>query len=53
VGTVDIFHDEDVAHATRLKEADVECEVENADFHGFDTTRPKACRGQVGIVKLP
>ncbi|MDZ7674803.1 MAG: alpha/beta hydrolase [Acidimicrobiales bacterium] len=38
VGTLDLFHDEDVAYAERLRTAGVECElhvVEGA-FHGFD-----------------
>ena len=44
VGTLDLFHDEDVAYADRLRAAGVECalaEVEGA-FHGFDLIRPKA-----------
>lgn len=38
VGSLDIFHDEDVAYAQRLRECGVECElviVPDA-FHGFD-----------------
>lgn len=38
VGSLDIFHDEDVVYAQRLKEYGVECElnvIEGA-FHGFD-----------------
>jgi acetyl esterase/lipase len=38
VGTLDIFHDEDVAYAQRLKESDVECDLHIVPgaFHGFD-----------------
>jgi acetyl esterase/lipase len=38
VGTVDIFHDEDVDYASRLTAAGVECEllVISGAFHGFD-----------------
>jgi acetyl esterase/lipase len=38
VGTLDLFHDEDVAYAERLSDAGVPCElrvVEGA-YHGFD-----------------
>ena len=43
VGTVDIFHDEDVAYAKRLKECGVECEIYEAPgaFHGFDVFDPQ------------
>jgi acetyl esterase/lipase len=38
VGDLDIFHDEDVAYAQRLRECGVECELEVVEgaFHGFD-----------------
>lgn len=38
VGDVDLFHDEDVAYARRLREAGVECEllVEPGMYHGAD-----------------
>ncbi|MGB3484826.1 MAG: alpha/beta hydrolase [Mycobacterium sp.] len=38
VGTLDLFHDEDVAYARALRAADVACELEVVDgaFHGFD-----------------
>lgn len=38
VGTLDVFHDEDVAYAQRLKEQGVECEIKIVPgaFHGFD-----------------
>jgi len=44
VGTLDLFHDEDLAYAERLKAAGVSCEVEVVDgaFHGFDGIVPKA-----------
>jgi acetyl esterase/lipase len=48
VGTFDLFHDEDVRYAKRLKEAGVACElriVEGA-YHAFDLFSPKA-----GVVK--
>lgn len=44
VGTLDLFHDEDLAYAERLRAAAVPCElvvVEGA-FHGFDRIAPKA-----------
>jgi len=44
VGTFDLFHDEDLAYAERLKAAGVPCEVEvvRGAFHGFDGIVPKA-----------
>jgi acetyl esterase/lipase len=44
VGTQDLFHDEDLAYAERLRSAGVECEVEivTGAFHGFDAVAPKA-----------
>lgn len=44
VGTLDLFHDEDLAYAERLKAAGVPCEVEvvGGAFHGFDGIVPKA-----------
>ncbi len=38
VGTLDLFHDEDVEYARRLREAGVPCELEVVEgaFHGFD-----------------
>jgi acetyl esterase/lipase len=43
VGNCDLFHDEDLAYATRLREAGVPCEVEIVDgaFHGFDAIAAK------------
>lgn len=44
VGTVDLFHQEDVAYARRLIAAGVPCQLDVVDgaFHGFDLIRPKA-----------
>ncbi|OFJ50687.1 alpha/beta hydrolase [Mycolicibacterium grossiae] len=44
VGTFDLFHDEDLAYAERLRAAGVECDVEVVPgaFHGFDGLAPKA-----------
>ena len=43
VGTLDLFHDEDLAYAERLRAAGVPCDVEVVDgaFHGFDTIMSK------------
>ncbi len=43
VGTLDLFHDEDVAYAHRLQDCGVECEliVVSGAFHGFDMATPK------------
>jgi acetyl esterase/lipase len=42
VGDIDLFHDEDVAYAQRLREAGVACElqVEPGLFHGADAVMP-------------
>ena len=48
VGTLDLFHDEDVAYAARLNASGVPCElfiVEGA-FHGFD-----AMFGKTAVVR--
>lgn len=44
VGTLDLFHDEDVAYADRLRAAGVECTVNVVPgaFHGFDRVVPRA-----------
>lgn len=44
VGTLDLFHDEDLAYAERLQAAGVPCEVHIVPgaFHGFDGIAPKA-----------
>lgn len=38
VGTLDLFHDEDIAYAERLRDAGVPCELDVVPgaFHGFD-----------------
>jgi acetyl esterase/lipase len=44
VGTLDLFHDEDVVYADRLQAAGVPCQLHVAKgaFHGFDIVRKKA-----------
>jgi len=44
VGTLDLFHDEDLAYAERLEAAGVPCEVDvvQGAFHGFDALAAKA-----------
>jgi acetyl esterase/lipase len=44
VGTLDLFHDEDVAYAERLQSAGVPCQLHVAKgaFHGFDIVRRNA-----------
>ena len=44
VGTLDLFHDEDLAYAQRLQGAGVPCEVTVVPgaFHGFDGIAPNA-----------
>ena len=44
VGTLDLFHDEDLAYADRLNAAGVPCDVEVVPgaFHGFDAVAAKA-----------
>lgn len=44
VGTMDLFYEEDVDYAHRLRAAGVDCELMVVDgaFHGFDAVRPKA-----------
>ena len=44
VGTLDLFHDEDVLYAQRLRAAGVECELYVVDgaFHGFDGMTSRA-----------
>ncbi|MEP7134779.1 MAG: alpha/beta hydrolase [Chloroflexota bacterium] len=43
VGTLDVFHDEDVAYAQRLKECGIACELDviPGAFHGFDVFDPQ------------
>ena len=44
VGTLDLFHDEDISYAERLRAAEVpdEVEVVRGAFHAFDGLAPKA-----------
>jgi acetyl esterase/lipase len=44
VGSLDLFHDENLAYADRLRTASVRCEVEVVPgaFHGFDSICPNA-----------
>jgi acetyl esterase/lipase len=44
VGSLDLFHDEDIAYADRLRSAGVSCSVDVVDgaFHGFDSVCPNA-----------
>jgi acetyl esterase/lipase len=44
VGTLDLFYEEDVAYANRLRAAGVDCELDvvQGAFHGFDVIRPKS-----------
>lgn len=44
VGTLDLFYEEDLAYAERLRAAGVECELHivRGAFHGFDAIRPSA-----------
>jgi acetyl esterase/lipase len=43
VGSLDIFHDEDVAYAQRLKACGIACDIEviAGAFHGFDVFDPQ------------
>jgi acetyl esterase/lipase len=44
IGTLDMFYDEDVAYAEKLKESGVACEliVVPGAFHGFEMTAPQS-----------
>ncbi len=44
IGTADLFHDEDLEYAERLRAAGVPCELETAPgaFHAFDRFAPRA-----------
>lgn len=44
VGTLDLFHDEDVEYARRLNDSGVPCQLDVVPgaFHGFDLVFPKA-----------
>ena len=49
VGTLDLFHGEDLTYAARLAAAGVPCEFHEVPgaFHGFDRIAPKAAVSQV------
>jgi len=59
VGTVDLFHDEDLAYAKKLKDCGVECilHIVPGAFHGFDALAPKASitrlfrKSQIAAIK--
>jgi acetyl esterase/lipase len=59
VGTLDLFHDEDVAYAQKLRDCGVECElvVVSGAFHGFDALNNSAAvihdfrKSQIAAVK--
>ncbi len=44
VGTLDLFHDEDIAYAQKLRNCGVECElvIVPGAFHGFDVMAPES-----------
>ncbi len=44
VGTLDLFHDEDVSYGHRLADAGVACDIDVVEgaYHGFDLLRPDA-----------
>jgi acetyl esterase/lipase len=44
VGTLDLFHDEDVDYARRLSDSNVPCELHIVPgaFHGFDAVFPSS-----------
>ena len=44
VGTLDVFHDEDLDYAQRLQECGIACETQVVPgaFHGFDVVNPRA-----------
>lgn len=48
VGTIDLFHDEDVAYARRLQACGVDCELVTVPgaFHGFDGASPRSLVAQ-------
>lgn len=48
VGTLDLFHDEDLDYARRLRAAGIACEVAivHGAFHGFDGVAPKSTVAQ-------
>lgn len=58
VGTLDLFHDEDVTYVKRLRDAGVPCELDIVDgaFHGFDQLAAKSSvsraffASQIGVL---
>ena len=48
VGTIDLFHDEDVAYAKKLQACGVDCELVTVPgaFHGFDSASSRSLIGQ-------
>lgn len=54
VGTADLFHDEDVAYAARLRAAGVPVtlEVVPGAFHGFETVAPRAAVSRAFVASL-
>jgi acetyl esterase/lipase len=44
VGTLDVFHDEDLVYAQRLRDCGISCETQIVPgaFHGFDVINPQA-----------
>ena len=44
VGSTDLFYDEDLAYARRLREDGVDCDVDVVPgaFHGFDSVAPRS-----------
>jgi len=44
VGTLDLFYEEGVAYANRLRAAGVTCDLDVVEgaYHGFDLVQPKA-----------
>lgn len=51
VGTLDLFHDEDVAYAKRLQACGVDCELMTVPgaFHGFDGANPQSTIAQAWV----
>ena len=49
VGTLDMFHNENVDYANRLRGSGVEVDLEEVScaFHGFDVLRPRSALASV------
>jgi len=54
VGTLDLFHDEDLEYARRLTDAGVPCELHviPGAYHGFDASEPKAAVSRDFVARL-